>query len=243
MLGLVETDRPRICLLPTASGDTEGADRRVSGNRWGSARLPGLGRSRCSGSRAGALRSGRISCAQDIIYVGGGSMINLLADLAGARHRPHPPSGVGSGGRCSAVRAPARCAGSSGASARSTGVARPARGLGVLPGSLSVHYHRDPDRRRAMLAGRLAGASRPATGSTIRRACCSREASSAEVGQRSARGGRVAGRGHRRGRLDRGPSCRLARLCDPRPAIDEPDFQVAELRRTVAARRPGGAWR
>ena len=46
---------------------------------------------------------------------------------------------------------------------RSAGVARPVPGLGLVPGILSVHYHRDPERRQAMLA-EVARRGRPGYG-------------------------------------------------------------------------------
>ena len=48
---------------------------------------------------------------------------------------------------------------------RSAGSARLAPGLGLVPGILSVHYHRDPDRRRVLL-DEVATRRIPATGST-----------------------------------------------------------------------------
>lgn len=40
----------------------------------------------------------------------------------------------------------------------SSGVPAPAGGLGLIPGSLCVHYHRDPERRSAYLTEVAAGA-------------------------------------------------------------------------------------
>ena len=146
MLGLVETERPRICLLPTASGDTReqiAAFRQSMGSS--DCQVSDLSLFRLEGGRS-ALREHLLR--QDIVYVGGGSMVNMLAVW-----RAH---GIDRLLREAWRNGTVLCGQSAGAMCwfewgitRSTGVTRPARGLGLLPGSLSVHHHRDPDRRRA----------------------------------------------------------------------------------------------
>ena len=77
MLGLVETERPRICLLPTASGDTReqiAAFRQSMGSV--DCQMSDLSLFRLEGGRS-ALREHLLR--QDIVYVGGGSMVNMLA--------------------------------------------------------------------------------------------------------------------------------------------------------------------
>jgi dipeptidase E len=70
-------ERPRICILPTASGDT--SDQIASF-------YSAFGERRCEPSDVSLFRLGRRPMAlrdhllaQDLIYVGGGSLLNLLA--------------------------------------------------------------------------------------------------------------------------------------------------------------------
>src|SRR3954447_9853340 len=77
VLSLAPAREPRICLLPTAGGDSEEQIRRF--------RIA-FGDRLCEPSAISLFRLGREPVplrehllAQDVIYVGGGSMINLLA--------------------------------------------------------------------------------------------------------------------------------------------------------------------
>ncbi len=88
--------------------------------------------------------------SQDLIYVGGGSLVNLLAIwrahgideiLRGCLERGVVLAGQSAGAMCWFEWGVTR----------SAGAARLAPGLGLVPGILSVHYHRDPDRRRVLL--------------------------------------------------------------------------------------------
>jgi dipeptidase E len=231
ILGLAGTDRPRICLLPTASGDTTEqilAFRRSIGSSACEASVLSL--FRLEGGR-GALREHLLR--QDIIYVGGGSMLNLLAVW-----RAH---GIDRLLREAWQRGTVLCGQSAGAMCwfewgitRSTGVARPARGLGLLPGSLCVHYHGDTDRRRALREAVAlvipAGYGLDDQAGLLFRGRELVEAVSARPGAgawwvESAGGGRWTER-----------PLAARRLSDPRPAIDEPDAEVEELRRTFASR-------
>jgi peptidase E len=231
MLGLADTDRPRVCLLPTASGDTKeqiAAFRQSLGGE--DCEVSELSLFRLEGGRA-ALRAHLMQ--QDIIYVGGGSMINMLAVW-----RAH---GIDRILRQASQGGTVLCGQSAGAMCwfewgitRSTGVARPARGLGLLPGTLSVHHHRDPDRRKALLQA-VSMVIPPGFGVDDQAGLLFEGGRLAEIV--SARPGagvwRVEGSGAGSWTEARLPARRLR---DPRPAIDEPDREVAELRRTVAAR-------
>jgi peptidase E len=135
---------PRVCLLPTAGGDSEDQVRRF----YATFRALGAEPSHISlfrlGNRPIPLREHLLS--QDAIYVGGGSMVNLLAVW-----RAH---GLDEILREACSRGVALCGVSAGALCwfahgitRSHGAATPAQGLGLLPGSLSVHWDTQPDRR------------------------------------------------------------------------------------------------
>ncbi len=235
MLALVETETPRICLLPTASGDTQ---EQIASFRQA------MGSVDCEVSDLSLFRLERARSTlrehllqQDIIYVGGGSMVNMLAVW-----RAH---GLDRLLREAWQRGTLLCGQSAGAMCWfewgvtcSTGVARPARGLGLLPGGLSVHYHRDPDRRRALLQAVSlvipAGYGVDDQAGLLFRGGELAEAVSARPGAGVWRVESAEGGGCTEAELA------TRQLSDPRPAIDDPDAHVAELRRTVAARLGAG---
>jgi peptidase E len=139
---------PRVCLLPTASGDAEDqirAFRAALGDRTAEVSHVSLFRLE---HEAVSLREHLLG--QHLIYVGGGSMVNLLAVwrahgideiLLEAWRRGTILCGQSAGAMCWFEQGISRSAGS----------AAPVAGLGVVPGILSVHYHRDRDRRDALL--------------------------------------------------------------------------------------------
>ena len=141
--------RPRICLLPTASGDPE-----AQIDRFYRAFEPlGCELSHVSLFRLGShpldLREHLLS--RDAIYVGGGSMLNLLALwrvhgvdslLAEAWQTGVALVGVSAGSLCWFQAG----------ITRTRGAPAPATGLGLLPYTLSVHDGSDPGRRAAYRA-------------------------------------------------------------------------------------------
>lgn len=149
IISLTGKSDPRICLLPTASGDPEdqiSRFRRSFGSRGCEVSAVSLFRLGASPIDVAAhLR------AQDAIYVGGGSLVNLVAVW-----RPHGIAGlIGDclerGVMVVGQSAGAMCWFESGITC-SSGRPEPAEGLGMLKGSLCVHYHRDPERRIRYLA-------------------------------------------------------------------------------------------
>ncbi len=140
---------PRLCLLPTASGDPAEqsarfhscfADRDCQPSDVTLFRL---------GARPVVLRDHLLS--QDLIYVGGGSLVNLLAiweahDI-GSILRLAWREGIVLAGHS----AGAMCWFEGGIT-KSWGRPTSAAGLGFLPGTLCVHYHSEPERRAAFLA-------------------------------------------------------------------------------------------
>jgi peptidase E len=152
-------DRPKICLLPTASGDPKDQITRFN------ATFRRLG---CDPSHLALFRLGdqpdvelrEHLLAQDAIYVGGGSLANLLAIW-----RTHGLDEVlreawESGILLSGVSAGSMCWFQAGIT-RSHGGPRPSPGMGFLSGSNCVHYANDaaraPSYHAAMLAGELPG--------------------------------------------------------------------------------------
>src|SRR4051794_6525496 len=141
VLSLTGAPAPRICLLPTASGDGEAQIRQFHAT---------FGARVCEPSHIALFRLGRrpvplreTLLAQDIVYVGGGSLLGLLAVWRAlgldAILRECWQAGVVLAG----LSAGAMCWFEWGIST-SLGHPVPARGLGLLPGSLSVHADGEP---------------------------------------------------------------------------------------------------
>lgn len=141
---LADSARPRICLLPTASGDMH--DQISSFQR-------AFGERDCHPSSISLFRLGidRIDVrehltAQDVIYAGGGSMVNLVAIW-----RAHGLDRIlreawEEGILICGQSAGAMCWFEHGITS-SSGDPAPAEGLGLLPGSACVHYLSEPERR------------------------------------------------------------------------------------------------
>lgn len=141
---LTGVERPHVCLLPTASGDPH-----EQVGRFNAAfRRLGCHPSHISLFRLGDKPLGVADhlLAQDAIYVGGGSMLNLVAIwrahgldtiLRHAWEKGIVLAGVSAGSMCWFGHG----------ITTSTGAPAPALGLGFLPGSSCVHYDAQPDRR------------------------------------------------------------------------------------------------
>ncbi len=140
--------RPRICILPTASGDT---------SEQISSFYSAFGERTCEPSDVSLFRLGRRPMAlrdhllrQDLIYVGGGSLVNLLAvweahDIASILSLAWRQGIVLAGQSAGAM-----CWFEAGIT-KSSGRPLAAAGLGLLSGSLCVHYNDEPERRAAYL--------------------------------------------------------------------------------------------
>ena len=144
VLRLAGAPRPRICLLPTAGGDSEHQIRRFH---------EAFGDRLCEPSHIALFRLGRKPVplrehllAQDAVYVGGGSMVNLLAIWRAqgldAILREAWQQGVVLAG----LSAGSMCWFEWGVTT-SSGAPATAPGLGFLPGSNSVHHDSEPARR------------------------------------------------------------------------------------------------
>lgn len=148
ILSLARRREPRILFLPTASGDPNAqiaAFRATFASRECEARHLSLFRLEDEPHDVRAL-----ILDQDIVYVGGGSMRNLLAIwrehgldlvLREAWEAGVVLAGLSAGGMCWFEHG----------ITRSSGRPAPVRGLGFLPGSFSVHYDGDPTRRPVFL--------------------------------------------------------------------------------------------
>jgi peptidase E len=149
VLSLADVGEPRVLFLPTASGDTSSqinafrarfGERACRGEALSLFHLRELTRS-----------LEQIVLEQDVVYVGGGSMRNLLALwhahgldrlLERAWERGTVLAGLSAGAMCWFQ----------GGVTRSSGPPEPIAGLGLLPGSLTVHADGEPERLPVWLA-------------------------------------------------------------------------------------------
>jgi len=146
-LALTGAERPRVCFLPTASGD---ADHyvvrfyRQFAGRCDVSHLSLFRRDRGSGAVEGDPE--RHLLAQDLVYVGGGSVVSLLGAwrahgldraLRTAWRRGVVLCGLSAGSLCWFAEAVTAF----------HGAPTVVRGLGFLPHSNCVHYDGEPARR------------------------------------------------------------------------------------------------
>jgi peptidase E len=145
-LSMTGRSTPRVCLLPTASGDPEAQIGRFYGFLHERACDPShVPLFRLADSGIGDLHEHLMS--QDLIYVGGGSLMNLLAIwrvheidviLRDAWQAGVVLCGLSAGSMCWFEHG----------ITTSTGVPTVRRGLGFQRGSNSVHSSSQPGRRR-----------------------------------------------------------------------------------------------
>jgi dipeptidase E len=143
VLTLTPANEPRILFLPTASGDTNTQINAFYARFGGRACVP----SHVSLFRLGDLDRPleQLVLEQDIVYVGGGSMRNLLALwrahgldelLIRAYRQGTVLAGISAGAMCW-FQGGVTC---------SSGAPQPLAGLGLLSGSLTVHADGEPER-------------------------------------------------------------------------------------------------
>jgi peptidase E len=161
VLELTGIERPRVCFLPTASGDADHYIVRF---------YRAFAATRCEPSHISLFRRETgvgdpraHLLGQDLIYVGGGSLVSLLGTW-----RAH---GIDEALREAWHAGVVLCGGSAGSlcwfahavSAFHEGPARCLEGLGLLPWSNAVHYEDEPGRRAAFEAA-IAGGIPPGYG-------------------------------------------------------------------------------
>jgi dipeptidase E len=158
VLELTGRPHPRVCLLPTAGGDSEHQIRRyyeAYGDRLCEPTYISLFR---LGRRPVPLREHLL--AQDAIYVGGGSMVNLLAIWKAQGLDRILREAWEAGIVIAGLSAGSMCWFEWGITT-SSGHAAPAPGLGFLPGSNSVHHDSEPARRPVYLEAVRSGSIPP----------------------------------------------------------------------------------
>jgi peptidase E len=155
VLGLAErTSEPRILFLPTASGDTTTQINAFYSRYGGRSCLP----THLSLFHLRDIRRPleQIVLEQDVIYVGGGSMRNLLAIWRAHGLDRLLTQAWEAGIVLAGLSAGAMCWFEGGVS-RSGGPPEPMEGLGLLEGSLTVHADGEPERLPVWLANVRAG--------------------------------------------------------------------------------------
>jgi dipeptidase E len=158
---LAESPRPKVCLLPTASGDPEDQIARFKRAFAERDCLPEVVSLFRLGENPVDLREELLG--QDVIYAGGGSMVNLIAIW-----RAHGLDEIlrecwREGILICGQSAGAMCWFEGGITS-SQGEPAVADGLGLLPGSACVHYLTEPIRRRRFLRAITAGELGPGLG-------------------------------------------------------------------------------
>jgi dipeptidase E len=152
VLGLCAARRPKVCFLPSASGDADHYIVRF---------YRAFGADRCEASHVSLFRREQGPAdlrahllEQDLIYVGGGSVVSLLGVwrahgidtiLREAWERGVVLSGLSAGSLCWFAEAVSGF----------HGAPRRVEGLGLLPFSNCVHYERSTDGRRSAYQGFL----------------------------------------------------------------------------------------
>jgi dipeptidase E len=148
-LEITGVDRPRVCFMPTASGDADHYVVRFYRRFSAVAECSHVSlfrRDKGAGAVEGDIE--RHLLEQDLIYVGGGSVLSLLgtwrahgvdAMLRRAWRRGVVLCGLSAGSLCWFAEAVTAF----------HGPPEVVRGLGILPFSNCVHYHGEPSRRDA----------------------------------------------------------------------------------------------
>jgi len=228
---LADSPRPRICLLPTASGDPE--DQIVRFKRSFAERdcVPSVISLFRLGESPVDLREELLG--QDVIYAGGGSIVNLIAIW-----RAHGLDEIlrecwREGVRICGQRSGAMCWFEGGITSPQ-GEPAVADGLGLLPGSACVHYLTEPVRRRRFLRAITAGELEPGLGLEDQTAALFEDAALAET--ITAREGAAVWEVTAENGTARETELHSRVLEDSRPPINGMRGEILELRQTLATR-------
>src|SRR3954454_2405806 len=228
---LADSPRPKICLLPTASGDPEdqiARFRRAFAERDCVPQVISLFR---LGENPVDLREELLN--QDVIYAGGGSMVNLVAIW-----RAHGLDDIVRECWREGILICGQSAGAmvwfEGGITSSQGEPAVADGLGILPGSACVHYLTEPVRRRRFLRAIAARELEPGLGLEDQTGALFEDA---ELGETfSAREGAEVWEATLEGASAVEPELHSRRLEDGRPPINDMRAEIVELRQTLAVR-------
>jgi dipeptidase E len=228
---LADSPRPRICLLPTASGDPEdqiARFKRAFAERDCVPEVISLFR---LGENPVDLREELLG--QDVIYAGGGSMVNLIAIW-----RAHGLDEIlrecwREGILIAGQSAGAMCWFEGGITS-SQGEPAVADGLGLLPGSACVHYLTEPVRRRRFLRAISAGELEPGLGLEDQTGALFEDGELSET--ITARDGAAVWEVTAENGTARETELRSRVLEDSRRPINDMRGEILELRQTLATR-------
>jgi dipeptidase E len=228
---LAESPRPKVCLLPTASGDPEdqiARFRRAISDRDAVPHVISLFR---LGENPVDLREELLN--QDVIYAGGGSMVNLIAIW-----RAHGLDEILHECWREGILIVGQSAGAmcwfQGGITSSQGDPAVAGGFGVLPGSICVHYLSEPVRRRSFLRAIASGELEPGLGLEDQTGALFEDTELAEA--ISAREGAAVWEVTPEGAGGREVELESRQLEDSRPPINGTRADILELRQTLATR-------
>jgi dipeptidase E len=156
VLAQADVATPRICLLPTASGDPDEQIQRF---------YRAMGEHACWPSHLSLFRLGERKVdirerllGQDVIYAGGGSLANLLAIWRVHKLDEILYEAWWHGIVLAGISAGSMCWFQAGVT-KSHGEPRLTGGLGFLPYSNSVHWQSEPDRRALLRSAIDTGAA------------------------------------------------------------------------------------
>ena len=169
VLELTGADRPKVCFLPTASGDADHYVVRFYRHFAGvceASHVSLFRRDRCGQAVEGDIAGHLL--AQDLVYVGGGNVVSMLgawrahgldAVLRRAWRKGVVMCGPSAGSLCWFAESLTAF----------HGAPRRVRGLGILPFSNCVHYTNEPERRGSTTGSWATGCARATRPTTARR--------------------------------------------------------------------------
>lgn len=155
ILGLTGRERPRVCFLPTASGDADGYVEKFyeafTPDRCQPSHLLLVRSKATDGHRATAFEVGEAIeqlLSQHVIYVGGGNTVAMLAQWRAGGIDSILREAWEAGVVLAGISAGSLCWFQAGTTdAFGNGIQPLLDGLGLLPGSHSPHYDSEPERR------------------------------------------------------------------------------------------------
>jgi dipeptidase E len=228
---LADSSRTRVCLLPTASGDPQ--DQIVRFRRAFSERgcVPEVISLFRLGENPVDVREELLG--QDVIYAGGGSLVNLLAVW-----RAHGLDEILRECWREEILICGQSAGAmcwfQGGITSSQGEPSAAKGFGLLPGSACVHYLTEPVRRRRFLRAIAIGELEGGLGLEDQTGALFEDGELAET--YAAREGAAVWEVTPDGAGARETELHSRRLEDARAPISNMGAEILELRQTLATR-------
>ncbi len=231
IVDLAESPRPKVCLLPTASGDHEDQIARFRRTFAERDCVPDVISLFRLGENPVDLREELLN--QDVIYAGGGSMLNLIAIWLA-----HGLDEILRECWREGILIVGQSAGAmvwfQGGITSSQGDPAVAGGFGLLPGSACVHYLTEPVRRRLFLRAISSGKLEPGLGLEDQTGALFEDTELVETF--TAREGAAVWEVTAENAGAREVELHSRRLEDSRQPINEMRSDILELRQTLATR-------